>query len=256
MRINKFLSNQGLGSRRAIDKAVADGLVLVNGKAAELGQQLCQGDQIKYQNKEIVYSDEQVNKSNENLIYLALNKPAGIECTCDRSNPDNIIDFLINDGAEQGASNSFNRELLNSTKRVYPVGRLDKDSRGLIILTNDGEFANQLMHPKYEHEKEYLVTLEKKINDRFIQKIQNGVEISFSKNKANSSTKTSPCKAQRTSNNKFSITLKEGMNRQIRRMCFSLGNEVIDLLRIRVNKLKLGDLPEGIYVKIEKSQII
>lgn len=260
MRLNKFLSSKGIAARRKIDEMIEAGSILVNGQKAELGQALNEGDLIEINpdpspensSIEIFEKITLIFSENNNLekIYLALNKPKGVISSCSEKN--NIIDFLAEEAVE-----NLTREEKNITKdtaklkdlRLFPVGRLDKDSGGLILLTNDGKFANQMTHPSFEHEKEYLIKTQSPINDEFIAKIQDGIY--FSKEDKTSS----PCKAWKTEDKEFHIILKEGFKRQIRRMTETLGNEVKELIRIRIVNLELGELTSGHYVRIEPSEL-
>ena len=206
MRINKLLSNYGYCSRKEVRKLIEDKRIIVNGKLCEQGQWVEESD-------DILLDGEKVHRKEK--IYLALNKPRGIVCTSSREIKDNIIDFL------------------NYKDYVFPVGRLDKDSQGLILMTNDGEIANKILSSENYHEKEYVVTLDKDFDDEFIYKMSNGVNIL--------DTITRPCIVKRVNNNTFNIILTQGLNRQIRRMCKTLGYNVIKLERIRiVNILSKG----------------
>lgn len=238
MRINKFLAQTGIGSRREVDSLIEQGLVRVNNEIATIGQQLKDGDFIQYQNQELIFDLSQKSQ----LYYYAFNKAKGLVCTCAKDIPNNIIDFL----------EKTYPELKNI--RLYPVGRLDKDSRGLIILTNDGDLSYKLSHPKYEHEKEYLVTCKKKIDHNFIQAFANGLEIREGDENSNL-VKTQKCKAQLITNQEFSCVLKQGYNRQIRKMVRVLNNEVLELIRIRIANLKLGKIKENELVQLNHKQV-
>ena len=206
MRINKLLSNYGYCSRKEVRKLIEDKRIIVNGKLCEQGQWVEESDYILLDGVKIQRKEK---------IYLALNKPRGIVCTSSREIKDNIIDFL------------------NYKDYVFPVGRLDKDSQGLILMTNDGDIANKILSSENYHEKEYVVTLDKDFDDEFIYKMSNGVNIL--------DTITRPCIVKRVNNNTFNIILTQGLNRQIRRMCKTLGYNVIKLERIRiVNILSKG----------------
>ena len=206
-RINKHLSEIGYCSRREADRLVAAGRVLVNGKKAEMGLKICSEDQI-------TVNGEALSNPKNKLVYLAFNKPKGIVCTTDtRVEKDNIIDFI------------------NYPKRIFPIGRLDKPSEGLIFLTNDGDIVNKILRARNNHEKEYLVTVNKPITKEFIDKMGNGVPIL--------DTITKKCFIKQTHKNQFRIILTQGINRQIRRMCEFLNYRVKDLKRIRIMNIKL-----------------
>lgn len=206
-RINKHLSEIGYCSRREADRLVAAGRVLVNGKKAEMGLKICSEDQI-------TVNGEALSNPKNKLVYLAFNKPKGIVCTTDtRVEKDNIIDFI------------------NYPKRIFPIGRLDKPSEGLIFLTNDGDIVNKILRARNNHEKEYLVTVNKPITKEFINKMGNGVPVL--------DTITKKCFIKQTHKNQFRIILTQGINRQIRRMCEFLNYRVKDLKRIRIMNIKL-----------------
>lgn len=226
MRLNKFLADQGLCSRRQADLKISQGLVSVNAATVDLGYCLESGDRVNYAGKEYIYNPESLQR----LIYLALNKPMGIECTCNEEIEGNLIHFL-----------EKNPEFQELKKlRLYPIGRLDKNSRGLIILTNDGDITHKLSHPKFEHEKEYLVTVDKPITKKFLKDLSAGVEIIIKKNGIKA--RTLPCLVNQESETSFKIILKQGYKRQIRQSCKVLGYEVVDLLRFRIVKLNLYEL--------------
>jgi 23S rRNA pseudouridine2604 synthase len=206
-RINKHLSEIGYCSRREADRLVAAGRVLVNGKKAEMGLKICSEDQI-------TVNGEALSNPKNKLVYLAFNKPKGIVCTTDtRVEKNNIIDFI------------------NYPKRIFPIGRLDKPSEGLIFLTNDGDIVNKILRARNNHEKEYLVTVNKPITREFIDKMGNGVPVL--------DTVTKKCFIKQTHKNQFRIILTQGINRQIRRMCEFLNYRVKDLKRIRIMNIKL-----------------
>ena len=216
MRLNKFLSDAGVCSRREADRAIEAGKVLINGKPAEMGQKVSALDIV-------VYNGKRVRREAE-FILLAVNKPRGIVCTTAEEEKDNIIDFL------------------KYPKRVYPIGRLDKDSEGLILMTNRGDLVNKILRGGNDHEKEYLVKVHQPITEEFLERMRNGVQIL--------DTVTKPCKVEKIGRNDFRIILTQGLNRQIRRMCDALGYRVIHLKRIRVMNIKLGDLRTGAYRKV------
>lgn len=220
-RINKFIADAGFCSRREADKLIEEGRVLVNGQTAEMGTKVSFQDHIQI-------DGESLNKPKEKLIYLAFNKPVGIECTTNQKVRSNIIDFI------------------NYPKRIFPVGRLDKSSEGLIFLTNDGDIVNKILRARNNHEKEYTVTVNKTITDRFLEKMRNGVPIL--------DTVTRKCKVDPISRNTFKIVLTQGLNRQIRRMCEYLGYEVTALKRIRIINISL-DVPVGKYRELTEKEI-
>ncbi|WP_033541863.1 23S rRNA pseudouridine(2604) synthase RluF [Planococcus sp. CAU13] len=212
MRINKFLSETGITSRRGADKYIEDGRVTINGKPAELGSKVQAGDEVRVDGKIIEQPERE-------YIYIALNKPVGITSTTERHIEGNIVDFV------------------NHQERIFHVGRLDKDSEGLILLTNDGDIVNEILRAENEHEKEYIVRVDMPITDSFLKKMEEGVEIL--------DTVTLPAKAEKLTKYIFKLTIKQGLNRQIRRMCSALGYEVRSLQRIRIMNIRLGDLPVG-----------
>ena len=223
-RINKFLSEIGYCSRRVADKLIKEGKVTINGKVPAIGTKIEEGDQLEVNGHRIEKSTKQKN------IYLAFNKPVGLVCTTDRSvEPNNIIDFI------------------KYPKRIFPIGRLDKSSEGLIFLTNDGDIVNKILRARNNHEKEYIVSVNRPINREFIQTMSNGVEIL--------ETITKNCFAKQLGPKKFKIILTQGLNRQIRRMCESLGYKVQSLKRVRIMNIKL-DLPIGKYREFTKKELL
>ncbi|MCH4825946.1 pseudouridine synthase [Planococcus halocryophilus] len=212
MRINKFLSETGITSRRGADKFIEAGRVTINGNLAELGSKVESNDEVKVDGKVIEQPKQQ-------YVYLALNKPVGITSTTERHIEGNIVDFV------------------NHPERIFHIGRLDKDSEGLILLTNDGDIVNEILRVENEHEKEYIVKVDMPITESFISKMEQGVEIL--------DTKTLPAKAEKLSSYTFKLTLRQGLNRQIRRMCTALGYEVRSLQRVRIINIFLEDLPVG-----------
>ena len=223
-RINKYLSEVGYCSRRAADRLIDDGKVTINGKIAQMGSKIDEGDQIEVKGKRIEKTSKQ------KYIYLAFNKPVGIVCTTDRKvEPDNIIDFI------------------KYPTRIFPIGRLDKPSEGLIFLTNDGDIVNKILRARNNHEKEYIVSVNRNINRDFIEKMSNGVEIL--------GTITKNCFVEQLGPKKFKIILTQGLNRQIRRMCESLGYRVRSLKRIRIMNIKL-DVPVGKYREFTKEELL
>lgn len=212
MRINKFLSETGITSRRGADKYIEDGRVTINGALAELGSKVQAGDEVRVDGRII----EQPQRE---YVYIALNKPVGITSTTERHIEGNIVDFV------------------NHAERIFHIGRLDKDSEGLILLTNDGDIVNEILRAENEHEKEYIVRVDMPVTDSFLQKMEEGVEIL--------DTVTLPAKAEKLTKYIFKLTIKQGLNRQIRRMCTALGYEVRSLQRVRIMNIRLGDLPVG-----------
>ena len=223
-RINKYLSEVGYCSRRVADKLILEGKVTINGEVTEIGTKVEEGDQVKVKGQKIEKSIKQRN------IYLAFNKPVGIVCTTNRSvEPNNVIDFI------------------KYPKRIFPIGRLDKPSEGLIFLTNDGDIVNKILRARNKHEKEYIVDVNRPINNDFIQRMRNGVEIL--------NTITENCFVKQLGTKKFKIILTQGLNRQIRRMCESLGYRVQSLKRVRIMNIKL-DLPTGKYRELTKEELL
>lgn len=220
VRLNKYISESGYCSRREADKLIEAQRVTLNGKIAEMGTRVSDKDDIKIDGEPILRK--------EKPIYLAFNKPVGIETTTNLDTPNNIIDYI------------------KYPKRVFPIGRLDKLSEGLIFLTNDGDIVNKILRARNNHEKEYIVTVDKPITERFIQKMGNGVPIL--------DTVTKKCKVESLSKYVFKITLTQGLNRQIRRMCEYLGYEVTALKRIRIINISL-DLPVGKYRLLTEKEI-
>jgi len=234
IRLNKYLADLGIGSRREIDEYIKSGKVLVNKKPASLGDQVKEGDSINFNNKNHICKIGE----KKNFLYLAFYKPKGLISTCDKSIKNNIISFI-----EKTAQNS-NADLLDEifNTRIYPIGRLDKDSEGLMILTNDGKLTNQLTHPKFEHEKEYIVRCQKPISKNFINKFSKGVEIEIDDRDQDSKiVLTKPCQVVQISEYEFQTILKQGYNRQIRKMAEKLGNKVSKLKRIRIANISIQD---------------
>ena len=221
-RINKYLSEVGFCSRRMADRLISQGKVTINGKVPEIGTKVEEGDQVEV-------NGQRIDKSKNKNIYLAFNKPVGIVCTTDRKvEPNNLIDFI------------------KYPKRIFPIGRLDKPSEGLIFLTNDGDIVNKILRARNNHEKEYIVSVNRTINRDFIQSMSNGVEIL--------GTITKNCLVKQLGPKKFKIILTQGLNRQIRRMCESLGYRVQSLKRIRIMNIKL-DVPTGKYREFTKEEL-
>jgi 23S rRNA pseudouridine2604 synthase len=220
-RINKFLSETGYCSRREADKLLDEGRITINGVVPEMGTKVSHRDEVRVDGKLI-------REKTEKPVYLAFNKPVGIECTTNLDVRYNIVDFI------------------NYPKRIFPIGRLDKASEGLIFMTNDGDIVNKILRARNNHEKEYTVTVNKLITDRFIQKMSNGIPIL--------DTVTKKCKVEQISKTTFKIVLTQGLNRQIRRMCEYLGYEVTSLKRIRIINISL-DVPVGRYRDLTDAEI-
>jgi 23S rRNA pseudouridine2604 synthase len=222
VRINKFLSERGICSRRQADSLIALGRVGINGKQALLGDQVSESDLVTVDGHEVSVKPEPT--------YLMYNKPTEITCTTERKISGNIIDAI------------------NYPGRIFPIGRLDKDSSGLIFLTNDGDIVNQILRAQFGHEKEYIVETARPFTEDFIKKMSKGVDIGdyITKN----------CKTKMINQSTFSIVLTEGKNRQIRRMCEALGARVRKLTRIRIMNIKLGDLKVGEWRKIPAPELV
>ena len=221
-RINKYLSEVGFCSRRAADKLIEEGKVTINGKVPEMGTKIQPGDEVRVQGKLIA-------PPKEAHVYIAFNKPVGIVCTTDtKSEKDNIIDYI------------------GHPKRIFPIGRLDKPSEGLILLTSDGDIVNKILRAKNNHEKEYIVTVDRMITSDFIKKMGSGIPIL--------GTMTNKCEVEALGKYKFRIILTQGLNRQIRRMCEYLGYNVTKLKRIRIMNIPL-DLPIGQWRNLSEKEM-
>ncbi|MBZ5750113.1 MULTISPECIES: 23S rRNA pseudouridine(2604) synthase RluF [Metabacillus] len=220
MRINKYISESGKASRRGADKLITDGRVTINGKRATIGSQVEPGDEVRVDGNPI-----QVARNN---VYIALNKPVGITSTTEKGVKGNIVD------------------LVNHPLRIFNIGRLDKDSEGLILLTNDGDIVNEILRSENKHEKEYIVSVDKPITPEFLKKMSEGVKIL--------GTKTLPCEVVQLSKFDFQIILTQGLNRQIRRMCAELGYDVYRLQRTRIMNIHLGNLPPGQWKDLSKKE--
>lgn len=222
IRINKYLSEQGFCSRRAADKLIEQERVTINGKVPEMGTKVMPDDQV-------AVDGEAISKKKEKPVYLAFNKPVGIVCTTDtRVEKDNIIDFI------------------NYPTRIFPIGRLDKMSEGLIFLTNDGDIVNKILRSRNNHGKEYIVTVNRSIDDRFIQRMSSGIPIL--------DTVTKECEVEQIGRKTFRIVLTQGLNRQIRRMCEYLDYRVTKLKRVRIMNVTL-DIPHGTYRDLTKEEL-
>jgi 23S rRNA pseudouridine2604 synthase len=221
LRINKFISETGFCSRRGVDKLVEAQRVTINGKLAELGSQVEEGDEVCVDGLPVL--------AKKPLVYIALNKPVGITSTTELHIKGNIVDFV------------------GHPERIFPIGRLDKDSEGLILLTNDGDIVNKILRAENDHEKEYLVTVDKSITPMFLQGMASGVRIL--------GTITNPCSIFREEERGFRIILKQGLNRQIRRMCAALGYEVRSLKRVRIMNIRIEGLEAGQWRDLTKQEM-
>lgn len=219
--INKYISSTGICSRREAEKYIAEGRVTINKKTAVLGNRVFHNDEVRLDGRKL--------QSKPKTLYIALNKPIGIVSTTDSKEPDNIVDFV------------------NHPQRLFPIGRLDKPSEGLIFLTNDGDIVNKILRAGNNHEKEYIVTVDKNITQKFMNNMSNGVPIL--------GTVTKKCKVEKITNTVFKITLVQGLNRQIRRMCSHLGYEVLKLKRVRIMNVNLGNLKPGDWRELTKDEI-
>ncbi|MFF2157396.1 23S rRNA pseudouridine(2604) synthase RluF [Paenibacillus chitinolyticus] len=220
MRINKFISETGICSRRKADELVQAGRVTINGVTAELGSTAEPGDDVRIDGKPL--------GTKKKSVYIVLNKPVGITCTTERHIQGNIVDFV------------------RHPERIFPIGRLDKDSEGLILMTNDGDIVNKILRAENNHEKEYIVTVNQPITNSFVQGMSTGVRIL--------GTKTKPCKVTRINDHTFRIILTQGLNRQIRRMCQAFGYQVHRLQRVRIMNIKLDGLPKGKWRDLSESE--
>ena len=222
MRLNKYLSDAGYCSRREADRLIAEGKVTVDGERAQTGMRVTDQQLITVCGKVVSRGDD--------LVLIALNKPRGIVCTTDRKREkNNIIDFI------------------KYPVRIYPVGRLDKDSEGLILLTNDGSLVNHILKARTFHEKEYIVTVDKALTEEFLKGMAGGVQLEEAL--------TRPCRVRRINDHTFSIILTQGLNRQIRRMCEALGCKVVKLKRIRIMNIRLGNLKTGAWRHVTAEEI-
>ncbi|TVP90248.1 23S rRNA pseudouridine(2604) synthase RluF [Alkalibacterium sp.] len=220
MRINKYISEAGKASRRGADKLITQGQVTINGKKATVGDQVQPGDNVQVGGNQIFVA--------RNNVYIALNKPVGITSTTEKGVKGNIAD------------------LVNHSFRVFNIGRLDKDSEGLILLTNDGDIVNEILRPENEHEKRYVVSVDRPITPDFLKQMSEGVDIL--------DTTTLPCRVEQLSQFDFEIILTQGLNRQIRRMCEALGYNVLRLQRLQIMNIQLGNLPIGQWRYLSKKE--
>ena len=224
IRLNKYLSDAGVCSRRAADRVIEEGKVFVNGQVAEVGMRVAPSD-------EVVFEGKPVSNASKEAVLIAYNKPAGIVCTAEKREKNNIIDHL------------------NYPQRIYPIGRLDKDSTGLILLTNQGDLVNKIMRAVNAHEKEYIVTVDKEITADFIEKMSAGVYLDELE------VTTRKCLVEKLGKSKFRIILTQGLNRQIRRMCIALGYRVRTLHRVRIMNINLADLKEDTYRDVTEAEL-
>lgn len=222
IRINKFLSEAGVCSRREADRQVETGNVSIDGHTAVTGECVLPGQKVLFNGKEV--------KKEEEMILLAFYKPVGIVCTAEKREKNNVIDYI------------------NYPKRIYPIGRLDKDSEGLLLLTNNGEIVNKIMRAGNMHEKEYLVTLNKPVSDSFVRGMAGGVPL------VELETTTRKCKVEKIGKKQIRIILTQGLNRQIRRMCEYFGYRVEALKRVRIMNIELGDLKPGQYRPVTEEE--
>ena len=220
-RLNKAISDSGFCSRRQADKHIEQGLVSVNDKIAKLGDRAMPTDTIKINNQPII--------KNEELVYIALNKPVGITCTTDKRIEGNVVDFI------------------KHKERIFHIGRLDKPSEGLLLMTNDGDIVNKILRAGNEHEKEYIVKVDRRITDEFLKRMATGVPIL--------DTVTKKCVVEKVGRYVFKITLIQGLNRQIRRMCEHLGYEVVSLKRLRIMNIHLDNLEIGEWRNLTEKQL-
>ena len=227
VRINKYLSDSGICSRREADRLIEQGRVKIDGMPAENGQ--------KVSGTQEVTVDGRTISGNDTPVLIAYNKPVGVECTTDLNNPDNIISKV------------------GYASRIFPVGRLDKNSSGLILMTNIGELSDLILRGSNYHEKEYEVEVDRPVTDAFLRKMADGVEIELEDGQKRAVTR--PCLVSKTGSKSFNVVLTQGLNRQIRRMCKSLGYNVVNLRRIRVMNIELGSLKPGKYRHVNDAEI-
>lgn len=219
--LNKYISSTGICSRREADAMIADGAVTLNGEIAQKGNRVSEGDVVKVKGKSL--------QEKPKTVYIALNKPQGIVCTTDFRERQNIVDFI------------------NHKERLFPIGRLDKGSEGLIFLTNDGDIVNKILRAGNNHEKEYIVTVNQRVTSEFVRRMSAGVPIL--------DTVTKRCKIIQLDENSFKMTLTQGLNRQIRRMCEYFGFEVIKLRRTRIMNVKLDGIPLGRWRELTREEM-
>lgn len=221
MRLNKFISETGVSSRREADSWIEAGRVTINGQVATLGTKVAEGDVVCVDGRQIGDAKQHV--------YIALNKPVGVTCTTERDVRGNIVDFV------------------RHRERIFPIGRLDKDSEGLILLTNHGDIVNEVLRSENEHEKEYIVTVDRPVTEIFVNGMAGGVRILGEV--------TKPCRIRRVGPATFRIILTQGLNRQIRRMCSFFGYKVVRLQRVRIMHIELGSLPSGKWRDLTRDEV-
>lgn len=219
--LNKYISETGICSRREADRWIEEGRVKINGKVAQKGNRVEVGDSVTVDDKPL--------KSKPKSVFIALHKPAGVTCTTDLKDRDNIIEFV------------------KHKERIFPIGRLDKASTGLIFLTNDGDIVNDILRAENNHEKEYIVTVDRNINDKFVERMSKGLPIL--------GTKTKPCIVEKIGKNAFRIILTQGLNRQIRRMCEFLNYNVVTLKRVRIMNITLDGLKVGSWRNLTADEL-
>ncbi|AGI47733.1 ribosomal large subunit pseudouridine synthase F [Thermoplasmatales archaeon BRNA1] len=222
VRLNKFIAEAGVASRRAADRMIEEGRVTVNGRKGVLGDRITSDDEVRVDGRVITRDDS-------GSVILVFNKPRGLTCTSDKGDGTNVIDYI------------------GYPRRIFTIGRLDKDSEGLLLLTNDGDLANKIMRSRYGHEKEYVVTVDREIDESFLRGMEKGVEIE-------DGVVTRKCRTEMVDLFTFRIVLKQGLNRQIRRMCEHFGYGVKKLVRVRVMNIELGNLKPGRYRDISKRE--
>lgn len=221
VRLNRYLAETGLCSRREADRLIAAGQVQVDGRTGVLGDKVVPGMRVLVNGRDV--------SPVEKKVYIALNKPVGVVCTADPREPMNVIDYI---GHEE---------------RIFPIGRLDKDSQGLLLLTNDGEIVNRILRAAGRHEKEYVVSVDKPITPAFCEAMRRGVPIL--------DTVTLPCRLRQEGKCRFRLVLVQGLNRQIRRMCEALGYRVMSLIRVRIMNIQLGDLKPGHWRNLTEAEL-
>jgi 23S rRNA pseudouridine2604 synthase len=221
VRLNKYISETGVCSRREADKWISEGRVTLNGAPATLGHKVAPGDEVRI--------DGNLIGAKKQAIYIALNKPVGITCTTETQVEDNIVQFV------------------GHSERIFPVGRLDKESEGLILLTNDGDIVNEILRSENEHEKEYVVSVNRPVTDLSLKMLASGVKIM--------GVTTKPCKVERVDAETFRMVLTQGLNRQIRRMCSALGYRVRRLKRVRIINIHVGALRSGEWRYLSEAEV-
>lgn len=223
VRLNKYMSEAGYCSRREADRLIADGKVRIDGRTAQIGEHVFPGQQVTVNGEVLIKEEEQ--------ILLAVNKPKGVVCTTDTRWGDQTVD-----------------ELIHYPRRVFSIGRLDKDSEGLLLMTNQGDILNKILKAGNAHEKEYLVIVDREITEEFLEKLSAGVYLE------ELDTVTKPCRVYREGKKRFRIILTQGLNRQIRRMCAAFQYRVVRLVRVRIMNISLGDIPAGSYRPLSEEE--